>query len=156
MKTFAAAAMMLLPAGAAAQPAEPQLPAWMAGCWEMREGERWAEECWTIPRGGMMLGSGRAGVGTDVSSWEHMRIALAEPNGEGPAVRMAFLAAPQGAGWTTFGWSPSDDAGVTFHNAANDYPQRVRYWRDGELLKAEISLADGSNATRWTFRRMGG
>jgi hypothetical protein len=157
MSRFAAVVLALfLPAAASAQSAEPQLPAWLAGCWEMRDGDRWAEECWTVPRGGMMLGSGRAGVGDRVASWENMRIALNEPAGEGPVVRMAFVAAPGGVGWTTFGWSPSPDSGVTFHNVANDYPQRVRYWREGELLKAEISLEDGSNAMGWTFRRMGG
>lgn len=156
MLRIAAAIVLALPAAASAQPAEPKLPAWLAGCWEMREGERWAEECWTIPRGGMMLGSGRAGVGERVTSWENMRIALDEPAGEGPAVRMAFVAAPAGTGWTTFAWSPSPEAGVTFHNLANDYPQRVRYWLEDELLRAEISLEDGSNVTRWAFRRMGG
>ena len=150
-----AAAFVVTPL-AAQDVAEPTLPGWMAGCWEMRDGERWAEECWTIPRGGMMLGSGRAGTGDQVASWENMRIALAEPNGEGPVIRMAFVAAPGGTGWTVFGWSPAEDEGVTFHNATNDYPQRVRYWREGELLKAEVSLLDGSQAMQWTFRRMGG
>lgn len=141
----------------AAQSAEePALPGWMAGCWEMREGDRWAEECWTIPRGGMMLGSGRAGTGDQVASWETMRIALAEPSGDGAAIKMAFVAAPGGTGWTVFAWRPDQDQGVAFHNAANDYPQRVRYWREGELLNAETSLEDGSRAIRWTFRRMGG
>lgn len=134
---------------------QPVLPGWMAGCWEMRDGERWAEECWTIPRGGMMLGSGRAGTGDRVASWETMRIALAEPDSGGAAIPMAFVAAPGGTGWTTFGWSPTDEDGVTFHNASNDYPQRVRYWREGELLRAETSLLDGSQAMQWTFRRMG-
>ena len=155
MLKFAAALVLAVPATASAQFAEPQLPAWLAGCWEMRDGERWAEECWTIPRGRMMLGSGRAGVGEEVTSWETMRIALDEPAGELPTARMAFVAAPGGTGWTLFAWSPSPETGVTFHNAANDYPQRVRYWREGELLKAEISLADGTRPTRWTFRRMG-
>ena len=149
-------AVAALPTAALAQDSEPELPAWLSGCWEMREGERWAEECWTVPRGGMMLGSGRAGTGDRVTSWENMRIALDEPNADGTNIRMAFIAAPQGMGWTTFGWRPSEDRGVTFHNAANDYPQRVRYWREGELLKAEISLADGTGTTSWTFRRMGG
>lgn len=135
---------------------EPTLPGWMAGCWEMRDGERWAEECWTIPRGGMMLGSGRTGTGDRVASWENMRIALGEPHPNGAVIRMAFLAAPGGTGWTVFGWSPDDQDGVTFHNAGNDYPQRVRYWREGALLKAEISLLDGSQAMQWTFQRMGG
>ena len=29
---------------------DPVLPAWMAGCWETRDGARWAEECWIAPR----------------------------------------------------------------------------------------------------------
>ena len=154
---IAGLALGLMTTPLAAQEAqEPSLPGWLAGCWEMRDSERWAEECWTIPRGGMMLGSGRAGTGDRVASWETMRIALDEPAGEGPVVRMAFVAAPGGTGWTLFAWSPADEEGVTFHNAANDYPQRVRYWREGELLKAEISLGDGSQAMQWTFRRMGG
>ncbi len=55
-------------------------------------------------------------------------------------------------------FTAAEDEGdsVTFVNPANDYPQRIRYWREGEKLKAEISLEDGSNAMDWTFTRMGG
>ena len=136
-----------LPAGAQAQ--ETTLPAWMAGCWEMRDGERWAEECWTIPRGGMMIGSGRTGSGDTVRSFELMRIERAEGGA------LTFLAAPGGQGWTPF-TAATGTEGVTFVNTTNDYPQRVRYWRDGELLKAEISLAGGEQAMSWTFAPMGG
>ena len=129
---------------------------WMTGCWEMRDGERWAEECWTIPRAGMMIGSGRSGTGDELGGWESMRIALAEPGDGGTVMPMAFLAAPGGTGWTAFAWNPTDGEGVTFVNAANDYPQRIRYWREGERLLAEISLLDGSNAIRFSFDRMGG
>jgi hypothetical protein len=143
-----ALALIAVPVGAGAQ--EAALPGWMAGCWEMREGDRWAEECWTIPRGGQMIGSGRAGSGDTVRSFEHMRIER-ESSGS-----LTFLASPGGQGWTAFASAADPGAGVTFVNAANDYPQRVRYWREGELLKAEVSLRDGSNAESWTFRRMGG
>ena len=44
---------------------------------------------------------------------------------------------------------------VTFEDRSHDYPQRVRYWRDGETLLAEISQSDGSKAVRWSFRRVG-
>lgn len=127
-----------------------ELPRWMAGCWEMREGDRWAEECWTIPRGGQMLGSGRTGTGDSVRSFEHMRIERGEGGG------LAFLASPRGQGWTPFAALADAGEGVTFVNLDNDYPQRVHYWREGDLLKAEVSLEDGSNAQSWTFRRMGG
>jgi hypothetical protein len=135
----------------AAQAEEPELPGWMAGCWEQRSGERWAEECWTAPRGGMMLGTGRAGVGEQVSSWETMRIARGETGTDGVPLPMAFVGAPSGLGWTVFAWSPSEGEGVEFANAAHDYPQRIRYWREGDKLRARISVLDGSRAVEWTY-----
>ena len=43
---------------------------------------------------------------------------------------------------------------MTFENPNHDYPQRIRYWREGELLKAEISMLDGSRANGWSFTRV--
>ena len=134
---------------------DPALPDWMAGCWEQRTGERWAEECWTIPRAGMMMGSGRSGVGDRLSDWETMRIVLNYGPGNQPTARMAFIGSPKGAAGTVFAWNPSQEPGVTFANAGHDFPQRVRYWREGEELVAEVSLADGSKPVRWRYRRMG-
>ena len=142
-------ALMMLLAAAVAD--EPALPEWMAGCWEERQGERWTEECWTEPRAGLMLGSARSGEGERLISWEAMQIVRNQSTGS-KRVPMAFWAAPNGTGRTMFTWR-TGGAGVTFHNASNDYPQRVRYWRDGDLLKAEIAMADGSKPMRWTFRR---
>ena len=141
------ATAILWPGVAFAQ--QTALPLWMAGCWEMRTGERWAEECWTAPRGGQMLGSGRTGDANGVRSFEFMRI---ERDGEG----LAFRASPGGEGWTSFASTADPGDGVTFLNAAHDYPQRVRYWLEGTELRAEISLLDGSNATRFAFRRTNG
>lgn len=99
-----------------------------------------------------MLGHSRSGGADDrVSEWELMRIELDAQNGEGPRIRMGFFAAPQGRGWTTFAWSPDPARGVSFFNAANDYPQHIRYWREGKLLNAEISSLNGDNAKRWSF-----
>lgn len=139
--------MALVPVPLAGQEAE--LPAWMAGCWEMRDGARWAEECWTAPRAGLMMGSGRTGTGGQTASWEFMRI---ERGDDGPI----FSASPNGEGWTSFASAENSVGRIGFVNPANDYPQRVLYWREGELLAAEISLEDGSRSMRWTFRRMTG
>ena len=138
------AAMLAAPAAAADT---PSLPGWMAGCWEQRAGERWTEECWTTARGGIMLGSSRTGTGDRVTEWEAMQIVRGDT--------LTFWASPNGAGRTAFASGPDAGAGVTFHNAANDYPQRIRYWREGELLKAEIALRDGSKPMTWIFRRIG-
>ena len=131
---------------------EPALPQWMAGCWVQEEGERWTEECWTTPRGGVILGSGRSGRGEKLASFEVMQIILT-PAHDGQAAAMTFWGAPGGEGRTSFAWQPSSDPGVTFINAAHDYPQRIRYWREGDMLLAETSLSDGSNANRWSYRR---
>ncbi len=126
----------------------------MAGCWEEREGDLWTEECWTSSRGGMMLGSSRAGRGEEILEWETLRIQREAPNGDEGTVRLGYLASPGGRGWTLFAWSPSAGAGIAFFNLANDYPQRIRYWREGQDLIAEIALADGSKSKRWRYRRM--
>ena len=134
--------------------AEPKLPEWMAGCWEHRSGDRWTEECWTIPRAGMMMGSGRSGVGDRLTDWEIMQINL-EDTDDRAIPRMAFWGAPKGDKRTIFAWIPGSEPGLTFVNREHDYPQRIRYWREGEELVAEISLMDGSRPVRWRYRRMG-
>lgn len=140
---------------AAAQ--EPQLPAWMAGCWQMTEGDAWTDECWMTPRHGVMLGASRSGAGSELTTWEAMQIILEPaPAREDATPKLTFWASPNGNGRTAFELAPSDRSGVTFVNLANEYPQRIRYWRDGDLLRAEISRADGSEAQGWSFVRAGG
>lgn len=124
---------------------KPVLPDWMAGCWEQKAGDRWTEECWMPPRGGIMLGAGRSGRGDTLGDWEATQIVI-DPEGG-----MTFWAAPGGSERTAFTWAADDAGGVTFHNAGHDYPQRVRYWRDGEALMAEIAMDDGSKAMRWRY-----
>ena len=132
-----------------------KLPEWMAGCWEHQSGEQWTEECWTSPRGGIMLGSGRSGVGGTLDSWEVMQIEMIET--DDPVIDpLTFYGAPHGQDRTAFTWlRGAKDPGITFVNAGHDYPQRIRYWRDGQYLMAEISLADGSKARQWRYAPKG-
>lgn len=126
------------------------LPAWMAGAWMMSDGENWGDEYWTQPRAGLMIGAARTGNGERLTSWESTRISYDE-NGQ-----LAFWAMPNGTSPTKFIAALIELGSITFTNAAHDYPQRVRYWRDGALLRAEISLIDGSNAMQFAYRPMGG
>jgi hypothetical protein len=139
------AAALLVAADAPA----PSAPNWMAGAWIERKGDRWAEEYWTAARGGMQMGSSRSGTGTKLESWEFARIA---PDSDG---RLAYFASPLGKAPTVFRMTRQDALSISFENAAHDYPKRIRYWREGALLKAEISGADGANAIAWTYRPMG-
>ena len=121
---------MMILAALAAEAQGPGMPSWMAGCWESRSESVWVEECWTSPRAGIMLGSGRSGKGEQLFNWEVMQIEK----------------------------SPADDpAGskLTFLNAEHDFPQRIRYWREGRELVAEISLKDGTKAQRWRYAPQG-
>ena len=144
--------MLALIAAIVAQGAvAPDLPHWMAGCWEHGSGEEWTEECWTAPRAGIMLGSSRSGTGEVLKLWEAMQIMRVDT--DDPAIdKLQFWASPNGAARTMFAWLPSSEPGVAFINLSNDYPQRIRYWREGEELVAEIALADGSKPNRWRYR----
>lgn len=137
---------LLLQASATALP----MPEFLAGCWEQRSAEdRWTEECWTSARGGLMIGSGRAGKGDRVANWEWMRI---ERSGDGT---LLFYGSPKGAPAVAFKASAADAKSITFVNPAHDYPQRVRYSRSGGRIDAEVSLIDGSQPERWSYSRSG-
>jgi hypothetical protein len=132
---------------AASAPARVDDLAWMAGQWTSEEGDRWTEESWTAPRGGAMLGISRSGRGDRLREYEYLRIVAGE--GGTPA----YIAQPGGAAPVAFPLVAHDAASATFENAAHDYPQRIRYARDGETLTATISAIDGSKVMRWTYKR---
>ena len=125
------------------------MPGWLAGCWEQADGEKWTDECWTTPRGGIQIGSGRSGRGDKLGSWESMQIVRGEDGG------LTFYGSPGGTPRVAFPLVSQTVQEVAFANPAHDYPQRIRYWREGGELLAEISLADGTKAMRWRYRPMG-
>jgi hypothetical protein len=135
--------------GVAADAPSPA-PDWIAGAWSERTGTGWTEEYWTPMRGHIMLGAGFTGKGDAVRHWEQMRI---ERGADG---KFTFWGSPKGAPAVSFPATKISANEIVFVNPAHDYPQRVRYWRVGKSLMAEISLADGSKANRWTYTPMGG
>jgi len=138
---------LLIFAEAAAMP----MPAFLSGCWEQRaEAGQWTEECWTDTRGGVMIGAGRTGKGDVVEHCDWMRIV------RGADGSVTFYGSPKGAPAVGFKACDADGKSVTFVNAAHDYPQRVRYVATDTGLDAEVSLADGSKAERWSYNRTAG
>lgn len=144
-----AAAGLLLATQSAAQ-APVAAPSWLAGAWIEASEKGWTEEFWTNERGGVLLGAGRNGKGDTLRGWEQMRLT----RGAGGA--WTFWASPQGASAVPFAMTSISATEIAFANPANDYPQRIRYWREGKLLLAEISLADGTKPMRWRYKAMGG
>lgn len=126
------------------------LPEWMTGAWVGGDGERWTEEYWTPPRADLMIGASRAGQGNSLSSFEHMRIEREDDS------TLVFWALPDGKNATRFVAVHANDTEIVFENATNDYPQRIRYWRDGMEMKARISLIDDSKPMDFSWRLMDG
>lgn len=140
-------AILLIAAAAAETPA---MPSFLTGCWEERSPDgNWTEECWTEPRGGLMIGSGRTGRGDKIRNWEWMRIEQAADGS------LTFYGSPNGAPAVGLKATEIDANFVTFANPTHDYPQRLRYTRRADGFDAEISLADGSNPSSWSYRRKG-
>lgn len=122
------------------------MPSFMAGSWSFTQGELWGDEYWTPSRGGIMIGSARIGRGEQLLSWESTRIAYDE-NGI-----LAYYAMPNGGTAVKFGMTSYSATEIVFSNPGNQYPQIIRYWREGALLHAAISQSDGSNAVQFNYR----
>ena len=134
---------------AIAETAPTALPGWMAGAWEKHDGEAWSDEFWTPPRAGLMIGAAREGKGETLSVFEHTRI-VRRSDGS-----LSYIAQPRGVPPTEFPMVGSGTDWIEFANPAHDYPQRIRYWREGRQLKARISLMDGGRAAEWSYQPMG-
>lgn len=150
IRTMAATLALMLSAPVAASE-QPELPNWLHGAWnEARAGGRWADEYWTPPRGGLMIGAARMGNGDRIVVFEHSRIVRM------PGGTLVFVAQPFGNSAVHFPMVAAGDQMLEFANPEHDYPQRIRYWREGRELRARVSLMDGSKAMEWRYQPMGG
>lgn len=98
--------------------------AWLAGCWEGRQGQASLEEIWSKPAGGSMLGMGRTVKDGKTTSFEYMQ--FREENGS-----LVFLPQPGGGERTSFLLKDFFGEKLTFENKEHDFPQRVIYERKG-------------------------
>ncbi|WP_088183637.1 DUF6265 family protein [Sphingobium sp. Z007] len=126
-----------------------ELPDWLTGEWLQQRDDRWTEAVWTLPRGGTMIGVGRTGRGETLRSWEVMRIV------RGADGSLSLHAAPEDGPATLFPVVEQGVRDIVFANQNHDYPQRIRYWREGRLLMAETARMDGSQAQNWTYTPAG-
>lgn len=124
---------------------------WMSGYWLSCEGGREVGETWSVPRLNLMAGTsitvrdGRVG-------WELSRIA---PVDNTPNAPFAYVAYPEGQAMTVFPVVSSAENRVVFQQSGHDFPQRVIYERDGDVLSARIEgEIDGQARTiRWRFQK---
>ena len=135
-----------LSVGAGAAPvADVQSLDWLAGDWIQQTDAGLVQESWMPPRAGIMLGMSRTTSNDHAKLFEFARIS------QGRNGRISFFAQPGGVPPTEFPVTKLEVQSVTFENAGHDYPNRVRYWREGDRLMAEISGKNGENLVRWSY-----
>ena len=148
-KALAAMLAAVLATGFSVGPGTADL-GWLAGHWVQDGAGGWAEESWTRPRGGTMLGTGLTGKGSRAKSFEFMRIAD-EPEGG----RVVFWGSPGGKAPVAFPLVHQGRQEVDFENPKHDYPTRISYRREGDMLIATTSGPGGSNPQSWRYRKAG-
>lgn len=128
-----------------AAPAAPDV-SWMAGYWLDCSNGREASEAWSDPRAGLSVGHAVT-VENGRPSFEVSHIGPM-PGG------FAYVAQPGGVPPTAFVLTESGPMRAVFANAENDFPTRVIYERDGDVLRARIEgEIDGqARSMEWTFR----
>lgn len=144
-KAFAALLALVLATGFSKLPRTASLE-WLSGRWMQEGPEGWAEENWTLPRGGVMLGTGRTGKGDKAGSFEFMRIA------DGPD-GVVFWGSPGGKTPVAFPLVEEGSNLVAFENPKHDYPTRISYRREGKVLIATTSGPGGTDPQTWRYRR---
>jgi hypothetical protein len=120
--------------------------AWMAGCWELRSGNRIVEEQWMAPLAGVMLGMSRTTEDGQAAGHEYLMI-FEDPRG------IVLRAMPSGQAQTDFVASDISASSVLFENPEHDFPQRVAYRSaaDGDSLIAAVGAGDGAEARDISF-----
>lgn len=127
---------------ALADEAQPSSLDWLTGCWQTKSGE--IREVWSESEDGYYFGYSVVMQGKQVVFFEQMRI--------DPGPSPIFNAYPSGLGPSAFPASETANSSITFANPDHDYPQKIRYARDGDNLNAVISRIDDSAQRHFNYR----
>jgi Domain of unknown function (DUF6265) len=118
---------------------------WMAGCFEMRSGDRLVEEHRMGIRSGSMLGMARTTTSTGLGEYELTLI-------QERAGKIAFEARPSGQPVAVFTATTVGPDSVVFAAPEHDFPQVVGYRRVGsDSVTAWISGRSAGKAQRIEF-----
>ena len=137
--------LLLIVALAPAPPSSVQDLAWMSGCWASVAGEPGSGETWTSPAGGTLLGVSRTVKGGKTVAHELMQIRESGPG------QIAFIALPSGQSEASFPLVRLSGQEAVFENPQHDFPQRVIYRRDKDLLTGRIEGRIGGEAKAIDF-----
>jgi hypothetical protein len=107
--------------------------AWLSGCWKARQGSNANNtEQWTKALGPMMLGLGMELRGSQIASYEYMRIEFKDG-------KLLYAAKPHDKAERVFTQMSENPEVLMFESGTAEFPQRVTYRRDGDA-KLEIRV----------------
>ena len=148
MKTIITVAALTLACGT--MPIGAQTPSiddlrFMAGCWRGQPDARNTviEEHYTGPSANLMLGTTRYLRDGRTSAFEFSRIHATRDS-------VFIVPAPNGNASVSFRLVESTETRAVFENRAHDFPNRIIYVRDGDVLTARIEGNDGQG-TSWAM-----
>jgi hypothetical protein len=137
---------------ATARAQEPELTifAWLAGAWEMKQGNQVVEEHWLSPTANAMIGVSRTIAGDRTAEFEFLRI-------EKRGADLFYVPQPNGRPPVSFKLTSSAGGRFVFENTSGeDRVTRIEYRREGEDgLYARVEGArDGTPfALEFRYRR---
>lgn len=120
---------------------------WIAGTWQMKEGETTTEEHWLPLAGNTLMGLSHTFDAKQTKFFEFLRITSKSDS-------IAYVAQPGGGKAVPFMAVSISDKEVVFENPKHDHPQRIRYELTKEGMTATISLLDGTRAASFPFKKL--
>ena len=132
-------ALLLLPLLASGNDSTRGELDWLAGCWIAAD--KSSQEVWVVESDNSLLGFSVALEGGAVGFYEILSIR------QDDAGAWVYTAYPSGQASASFVATAVSDSAVVFLNPDHDYPQEIRYRRDGSRLVATISLRGGDKPT---------
>ena len=131
------AVLALVPALAMGGDSNSSVLSWIAGCWVTPDSS--AQEVWVVESERSLAGFGVSITDNKIAFYEVLSIKQSE---EGSWI---YTAHPSGQSSASFVAVEIDDSSVVFENSEHDYPQEIRYKREGRRLHATVSLIGGVN-----------
>ena len=121
---------------------------WMSGNWVRSHEKVLQEEYWSTPAGGVMVGIHRdAFVGRN-AFFEYLRIEQRDDD-------VFYVAVPSNQKQAEFKLTTLEENRAVFENPEHDFPTKIVYERDGDMLTAIVSgLIDGEErSSGWQWKR---
>ncbi len=121
------------------------LPTWMAGHWLSCAGGEQVVENWIA--GETILVGTNVTRGKTRESFEFLRVGANGKDG------LAYFSMPDGAPVTAFNMVLHEGQRAVFENKGHDFPQRILYRREGDVLHARIEgdVNGKVEGVEWTF-----